>query len=74
MSKNNSIIKDIKYVGDMPHTIRCNKCHKVFWTGEHISYGMCKDCGGNISEMNETYAKKILATWGLREWKISKNA
>ena len=46
------------YCGDIPHTVRCEVCKKLFWTGHHISTGKCKKCGG-VMEMNRDYAIRL---------------
>ena len=48
-----------RYCGDIPHTVTCDECDKVFWTGDHSSKGKCEACGGGITEMDPVYAKEI---------------
>ena len=53
-----------EYQGDIPHQINCNRCGILFWTGFHISSGICKKCAcgkGFNDEMDENLAKEILS-------------
>lgn len=58
------------YAGDIPHTIKCRKCGRTFWTGHHVSTeGICNKCDPKWGmEIDPRVAKEVLSSYSKILW------